>query len=1404
MMAEEVREHMAMLGFRRLSDMVGHVELMEAKVPTSIKTQGLDLSSMLVPAASLNAAAAQTCVEKQDHMLENVLDRKILARIGDRLQTGETVKANHRISNTDRAVGATLSHYLTRAHGLAGLPDNTVHLRFKGSAGQSFGAWLAPGITMELNGDSNDYVGKGLSGGRLIIYPPKESLFKSEDNVIVGNVCLYGATAGSAFFRGRALQRFAVRNSGCNAVVEGVGDHGCEYMTGGIVVILGSTGRNFAAGMSGGIAYVYNPSGSLADCINRGLVQMEALDEREDSPVLEQLIDQHRLYTGSSIADRILWNWEDSRRLFVKVIPTDYKAILDAEKKLKQQQQLQQKESSEAVKAKAGIGAGGIVSTGNTAQPTAANKPEQTSPFDLEAKARQAPAPGCGKCTCGAAGDCSSGSAAASGGSALEKAKAATGDQAQAATYEQLYGKGGEEKEREEQKELPIMDASAFDIEELHKKGCQLYVPPRPVSVPKPNKKRGFIDYERGAIAYRETLQRVMDFKEIYSDPIQAQLKTQASRCMDCLVSGTPITVGCGWSLPIEALTSAGQRLHSFDLQSHGLVLDTLVAAADKGLRAVVRLSLADGRFIECTPEHEVLVRRHRPAPLQPELVYVKARDVRVGPVHALQEVGSRIGVKRNRLLGGLDAAAARSDDLVMGPDTVLIDVSRADASDAAWTLPLGDLTVADVRFDTAAARLRALAFTRVVGFMLGKGWISRNARNELVGCVLFAQALDRDEFLRAVSVVTGGESCGCLWTSQQRGRMLVKRWHLTLPASLTRALAGLPGMPLGDCRPLQLASWPSFVFDAATPLTVVRELLAAYMGAAGHAANFAKAEQRQLASIRLQRSTSAHHCASMDALFAQISAAFVRIGLPAQSLLVKTVRADSETGSSVHSLLFRDSLAFMQHVGFRFSVAKQAKSSVLASLCRFHRHVGHQRVASSRLSQSELKGHLAVRLGVKREIEGEVVMPILHRQLQLTYEQFSGKVDAPLSKAALLNSVGAQIADEGELDHCGEAVVKPVKVARCDVQRADDSHVQSQQQLASQAVKEFFAAVGASQLLDVSAGLSSSQQHIPCYFLPAVSLAAAPTATQRVFDLSVHDNPSFVANSVVVHNCGIPFCHDSKGGCPLGNKIPEWNDLVYRGQWKDALERLLETNNFPEFTGRACPAPCEGACVLGINEKAVTIKNIEVVHHRPRVEGGLDGAASPPKQRSGKRVAVVGSGPAGLAVADQLNRAGHRVTVYERADRVGGLLMYGVPNMKLDKKGVVDRRVDIMRAEGVEFRGRRGGRRRGRRRQRAEAAQGHGRARAGHRRHAATRPQHPGTGSCAASSTPWTSSPPTPRVCSTPRCRTASSSAPRASACWSSAAATPATTASARACGMAPSPSSTSSCCPSPVPPSR
>ncbi len=225
-----------------------------------------------------------------------------------------------------------LSHEVVKKWGAESLPYDTIRFKFTGSAGQSFGAFLAKGITLELEGDSNDYVGKGLSGGRIIIYPPHESTFAAEDNVLIGNVALYGATGGRAFFRGRSAERFCVRNSGAKAVVEGVGDHGCEYMTGGRAVILGPTGLNFAAGMSGGIAYVLDVGGDFASKCNMGTVDLESVDEDEDIAELREMIELHKEYTGSTVAARILDEWPMSLKQFVKVMPTDYKRVL-AERK---------------------------------------------------------------------------------------------------------------------------------------------------------------------------------------------------------------------------------------------------------------------------------------------------------------------------------------------------------------------------------------------------------------------------------------------------------------------------------------------------------------------------------------------------------------------------------------------------------------------------------------------------------------------------------------------------------------------------------------------------------------------------------------------------------------------------------------------------------------------------------------------------------------------------------------------------------------------------------------------------------------------------------------------------------------------------------------------------------------
>jgi glutamate synthase (NADPH/NADH) large chain len=266
----------------------------------------------------------------QDHGLEDSLDiTRLLPLAAPALERGEAVSETLPIANTNRTVGTILSHELVKRWGERGLPYDTIHFNFQGTAGQSFGAFLAGGITLELEGDANDYVGKGLSGGRLIVYPPRRSMFVAEENILVGNVVLYGATDGRAFFRGMAAERFCVRNSGAWAVVEGVGDHGCEYMTGGRAVILGRTGRNFAAGMSGGIAYVWDVDGDFQLKCNLATVELERVETDQDLGELLMLIEMHYKYTQSPVAQRLIDDWPRTvRKKFVKVMPTDYKRVL--------------------------------------------------------------------------------------------------------------------------------------------------------------------------------------------------------------------------------------------------------------------------------------------------------------------------------------------------------------------------------------------------------------------------------------------------------------------------------------------------------------------------------------------------------------------------------------------------------------------------------------------------------------------------------------------------------------------------------------------------------------------------------------------------------------------------------------------------------------------------------------------------------------------------------------------------------------------------------------------------------------------------------------------------------------------------------------------------------------------
>jgi glutamate synthase (NADPH/NADH) large chain len=247
------------------------------------------------------------------------------------LQKKQKVNLSYPIKNTDRTTGTMLSNEITKLYGAEGLPADTIHLKFTGTAGQSFGAFNTKGVTLELEGDANDYFGKGLSGASMVVYPHKESSFVPEENIVIGNVAFYGATAGKAFIRGKAGERFAVRNSGATAVVEGVGDHGCEYMTGGKIVILGATGRNFAAGMSGGIAYVYDVNGDFAEKCNPEMVDLDPLDA-DDVDVLQELLEEHKTLTGSAVAKFVLSDLENQKQRFVKVFPRDYKIVLAKQK----------------------------------------------------------------------------------------------------------------------------------------------------------------------------------------------------------------------------------------------------------------------------------------------------------------------------------------------------------------------------------------------------------------------------------------------------------------------------------------------------------------------------------------------------------------------------------------------------------------------------------------------------------------------------------------------------------------------------------------------------------------------------------------------------------------------------------------------------------------------------------------------------------------------------------------------------------------------------------------------------------------------------------------------------------------------------------------------------------------
>jgi glutamate synthase (NADPH/NADH) large chain/glutamate synthase (ferredoxin) len=327
--AEEARTIMAQLGIARFDDLVGRVDLLDPDEAVSAwRARGVDLAPIL-HSPEVDTARPRRRTQAQAPALDDALDWRLIEAARHAIHGGVPTEGEFTIANVNRTVGGLLSHAITREHGGPGLPEGTIRFTLRGSAGQSFGAWLAPGVELTLIGDANDYVGKGLSGGVLSLRPPDGAGFVAEENVIAGNTILYGATAGRAFFRGLVGERFAVRNSGASAVVEGVGDHGCEYMTGGIVAVLGRTGRNFAAGMSGGIAYVLDEDESFATRCNTQLVTLEGLED-DDVAMLRALVEEHELRTGSPVAARLLADWPTALASFVKVMPNDYRRALEA------------------------------------------------------------------------------------------------------------------------------------------------------------------------------------------------------------------------------------------------------------------------------------------------------------------------------------------------------------------------------------------------------------------------------------------------------------------------------------------------------------------------------------------------------------------------------------------------------------------------------------------------------------------------------------------------------------------------------------------------------------------------------------------------------------------------------------------------------------------------------------------------------------------------------------------------------------------------------------------------------------------------------------------------------------------------------------------------------------------
>lgn len=468
---------MAKLGFRTINEMIGRADkLCVDDTLRTPKTAHLDLSPILKPAHLMRSDVATYRVRPQDHKLYVRLDNKFIDEAEPALNKGLPVNIDCDVVNTDRALGTTLSYHVSKKYGEAGLPRDTIHINMKGSAGQSLGAFMAPGITIELEGDANDYVGKGLSGGRLIVYPPKASPFKAEENIIIGNVCFFGATSGHAFIRGIAAERFAVRNSGANCVVEGTGDHGCEYMTGGRVVVLGLTGRNFAAGMSGGIAYVLDMAHNFGPKVNKGTVELGPVKNPQEIAELRSMIEDHRHFTGSEIADRVLKNFHHLLPMFVRVMPLDYKRVLD-------------EEAARAAEEKKRQSVIDLIPS-----QTASQVDLVTTGFD----------------------------------SALPRDVNALN-----ISTSKLITPVGSPKVKPSEPQITDVEDSMIDEHTTKERMAKV------------DKTRGFMKYKRQNEAYRPTRKRVKDWKEISNRLSANELKLQSARCMDCGIPFCQSDTGC-------------------------------------------------------------------------------------------------------------------------------------------------------------------------------------------------------------------------------------------------------------------------------------------------------------------------------------------------------------------------------------------------------------------------------------------------------------------------------------------------------------------------------------------------------------------------------------------------------------------------------------------------------------------------------------------------------------------------------------------------------------------------------------------------------------------------------------------------------------------------------------------